>query len=100
LSAAAVLAGPGLLPAHEGHQHKAMGTVIVLDAQHVELDLVGGKKESYAINKNTKYIKGRTSVTAADVRIGERVVISVVEKDGKKSATQILMADKPQPHEH
>jgi len=102
LSATAMLALPGRLLAHEGHVHKVMGTVAVVDATHIEVDTKEGKKESYPLTKDTKYLKGKAAAMAADVKVGARVVLSVVEKEGEKSVAELLMSegDKADQHEH
>lgn len=101
-SAVAVLALPVRLMAHEGHAHKIMGTVTAIDATHVEIDTKDGKKESYALTKDTKYLRGKAAAVLADVKKGERVVLSVVEKDGKKSVEEVLLSEGGQAggHEH
>ena len=93
LSVTAMLALPGRLLAHEGHVHKVMGTVAVVDATHIEVDTMEGKKESYPLTKDTKYVKGKAAAMAADVKAGARVVVSVVEKEGKKSVSEVLLAE-------
>ena len=102
--AVAVLALPGRLPAHEGHAHKVMGTVAAVDATHIEVDTKDGKKESHPLTKDTKYLKGKAAAMATDVKVGARVVLSVVEKDGRMSVTEVLMAEggkaDPHPHQH
>lgn len=101
LSAVAILALPGRLLAHEGHVHKVMGTVVAIDATHIEVDTADGKKESHALTKDTKYLKGKSPAAAGDVKAGVRVVLSVVEKDGKKSVNEVLLAEaKPDHQEH
>jgi len=102
LSACAMLALPGRLLAHEGHVHKVMGTVAVVDATHIEVATKDGKKESYPLTKDTKYLKGKAAAMTADVKAGARVVLSVVEKEGKKSVSEVLMAEggKPDQPEH
>jgi hypothetical protein len=93
LSAVAILALPGRLLAHEGHAHKVMGTITAIDAARVEVDTKDGKKESYPLTKDTKCMRGKAAAALADVKKGERVVLSVVEKDGQKSVTEILLSE-------
>ena len=100
LSAAAMLALPGRLLAHEGHAHKVMGTVAVVDTAHIEVDTTQGKRESHPLTKDTRYLKGKAPAEAADVKVGARVVLSVVEKDGKKSVTEVLMAEEGEPRQY
>jgi hypothetical protein len=94
-------AGQGL--AHEGHTHKVMGTVTAIDATHVEVHSADGKHESYALSPETKYVKGATAAALADVQVGARVVLSVVEKSGKETVAEVRMAGSEKPaaeHEH
>jgi hypothetical protein len=87
---AVLLAGRAM--AHEGHVHKVMGTVVAIDAHHVEVKTTDGAKESYPLTPETKYLKGTTPVSLEDVAVGVRVVLSIVEKDAKKRVTEVLMA--------
>lgn len=93
----ALLAGAGAVVAHEGHAHKVMGTVTALDAARIEVDTKEGKKESFVLTKDTKYLKGKLAAAASDVRVGARVVLSVVEKEGKKSVTEVLLGEEAKP---
>ena len=98
LSLAALLGGaPGPLAAHEGHVHKVMGTVVAIEASRIEVDTQDAKKQSYALTKETVYRRGKASATASDVRVGARVVLSVVEEHGAKTVTEVLMAEAPAP---
>lgn len=87
--AALLLAGRAV--AHEGHAHKVMGTVVAIDAHHVEVKTTDGAKASYPLTHETKCLKGKAQADLADVKVGTRVVLSIVEKDGKKSVAEVLM---------
>ena len=87
----AALGWSGRVAAHEGHVHKVFGTVAAVDASHVEVETKDGKKESYPLTPQTKYMKGKTSVALADVKVGTRVVLSIVEKDKEKTVAELLM---------
>ena len=91
LSLVSAAAFPGWLSAHEGHAHKVMGTVAAFDATHMEIQATDGKKVSVLLTADTKYLKGKTPAVAADVKIGQRVVVSVVEEGGKKTAKEVLL---------
>jgi len=98
LSLAALLGGaPGLLAAHEGHVHKVMGTVVAIEASRIEVDTQDAKKQSYALTKETVYRRGKASAAASDVKVGARVVLSVVEEHGTKNVSEVLMAEAPAP---
>ena len=99
------LAFPARLVAHEGHEHKVMGTVTTVDASHVEIETADGKKTSVQLNKKTKYLKGKSPATAADIKVGDRIALTAVEKDGKPTATEVRLAEgeaskEEHPHEH
>lgn len=97
----------GLAVAHEGHEHKAMGTVAAVDAKHVEVADKDGKKVSIQLTPETKYEHGTMAAEASHVAVGQRVVVLYVEnaKDKSLVATKVMIAmpDKPgaaQPHGH
>lgn len=81
----------GIARAHEGHDHKVMGKVAAVSAQQIEVETADGKKVSAALTSETKYTRDKTAVTQADVKVGERVVIVVVEEKGVQRAKQVLL---------
>ncbi len=87
------LAFPVRLVAHEGHEHKVMGTVTAVEKAHLEVETKDGKKVSILLNKKTKYLKGKSPATAADIKVGDRIVLTVVEKDDKPTATEVRLAE-------
>ncbi len=80
LLTAGLLATPGasLVRAHEGHEHKVLGTVTMAAADHVMLKDKAGKEVTVYVTKATKVVKARQPMTMADVKSGMRVVITVV----------------------
>lgn len=88
---AASMAAAGIARAHEGHDHKVMGKVAAVSAQQIEVETADGKKVSAALTSETKYTRDKTAVTQADVKVGERVVIVVVEEKGVQRAKQVLL---------
>ena len=89
--------------AHEGHAHKVMGTVVSISAEQIEVTNPDGKKETFVITKETVFKRDKDAATAKDVAVGTRVVLSVVEKDGKKRVTEALIgvaAPAATPHKH
>lgn len=71
--------GAGVGWAHEGHAHKTMGTVTMVHENHVEVRDVKGVVTTHQLDARTKIKRGRTVVRAADIRVGDRVVITTVE---------------------
>ena len=97
----ALLIAAERLSAHEGHLHKVMGTVTEIDATRVQVDTQEGKKLTFLLTPDTKYLKGKKAAAPSDVTAGARVVLSVVQKDGKESVTEVLLgATQPESHKH
>jgi hypothetical protein len=82
--ALAVLAlGSGTrLLAHEGHEHKVMGTVTMAAADHVMLKDTDGKDVMVKVTKDTK-VKATPTVKVEQIKVGTRVVVTAVEQKDK-----------------
>jgi hypothetical protein len=95
--ALAVLAlGSGArLLAHEGHEHKVMGTVTMAAADHVMLKDKDGKDVMVKVAKDTK-VKAAPAVGVAEIKVGTRVVITAIEgKDKSMTAKTIEVGPAP-----
>ena len=92
MAVTALVAVSGLLLAHEGHEHKIMGKVVTIDEKKIEVDATDGKKVSGVLSADTKYLRDKTPAARTDVKVGERVVIVVVEdKDKAQNVKQVLL---------
>jgi hypothetical protein len=91
LSFIALASFAGTVSAHPGHQHKALGTVVAVDASHVEIKTKDGKTVSVLLNAETKYLKGKAVAAATDVKVGQRVAVTYVEKDERHVATEVQL---------
>lgn len=65
-----------LVSAHEGHAHKIMGTVITVQANQLEVKGTDGKMSKLTVTDKTKVIHGTMAMKPADIRTGDRVVIT------------------------
>ena len=95
--ALAVLAlGSGArLLAHEGHEHKVMGTVTMAAADHVMLKDKDGKDVTVKVTKDTK-VKAKPAIKVEDIKVGTRVVVTAVEeKDKSMTAKSIEVGAAP-----
>jgi hypothetical protein len=73
--------------AHEGHEHKVMGKVVTIDEKKIEVESTDG-----ALSPDTKYLRDKAVAARTDVKVGERVVIVVVEgKDKVQNVKQVLL---------
>jgi len=96
MAVAALVATSGLLSAHEGHEHKIMGKVVTIDEKKIEVESTDGKKVSGVLSADTKYLRDTKPAARADVKVGERVVIVVVEdKDKAQNVKQVLLGTAP-----
>ena len=90
LTLGVLVLGYGTRPlAHEGHQHKVMGTVTMAAADHVMLKDKEGKEMTVKVTKDTK-VKAKAPVKVQDIKVGSRVVVTAVEaKDKSMTAKSI-----------
>lgn len=96
LAAAAVAAAIGAVDratAHEGHEHKVMGKVVSIDEGKIEVEAKDGKKVSAVLTSETRYLRGKRDVGLADLKVGERVVIVVVEDEKVQKVKRVLLGE-------
>lgn len=89
LMVVAALAGQAL--AHEGHEHKLMGKVVAIDDKAITIEGLDAKKVTGMLGADTKYMRDKTAVTRADVKVGERVVVLIVEEHEMQMVKQVLL---------
>lgn len=83
LSLLSIVVAPGSLPAHEGHGHKVMGTVVQVHVEkvaHVEVKTPEGKTVVLTCDQQTKFLKGQAAAALKDVVAGSRVAATVMEE--------------------
>lgn len=76
----AVIATVAVFPlqalAHEGHDHKVLGTVTMAAADHVMLKDKDNKDVTVYLTRETKVLKDKKSMKVEDIKTGLRVVIT------------------------
>ena len=77
------------LIAHEGHEHKVMGTVTMAAADHVMLKDNDGKDVMVKVTKDTK-VKAKPAVNVEDIKVGSRIVITAVEEKDKSMTAKSI----------
>ena len=81
--------------AHEGHDHKVMGTVTMAASDHVMLKDKNGKDVTVQVSKDTK-VKSKPAMKVEEIRVGTRVVITAsMEKDKSLKAKTIEVGVAP-----
>ena len=101
----AVVALAGQVLAHEGHEHKVMGKVVTIDEKTITVEGTDAKKVTGMLGAETKYVRDKAPVTRTDVKVGERVVVVIVEEHEMQMVKQVLLGataadDKGAAHKH
>ncbi len=96
LSFLAALAFPSALLAHEGEEHKIVGTVTIVHADkvgHIEVKTKDGENVTLTVDDQTKYLKGKASASLKDVTVGSRLVAKVTKEGKTTRASEILLGE-------
>ena len=90
LALAVLTLGSGMrVLAHEGHEHKVMGTVTMAAADHVMLKDKDGKDVIVKVNKDTK-VKAKPAMKVEELRVGTRIVVTAVEEKDKSMTAKSI----------
>jgi hypothetical protein len=87
----AVVAVAGQVLAHEGHEHKVMGKVVAIDEKTITVETLDAKKLTGVLSAETKYMRDKIVVARTDVKVGERVVVVIVEEHEMQMVKQVLL---------
>ena len=83
------------LLAHEGHDHKVMGTVTMAAVDHVMLKDKDGKDVMVKVTKDTR-VKAKSALKVEEIKPGTRIVVTAVEgKDKSMTAKSIEVGAEP-----
>ena len=80
LLTALALAGLSIAPAlaHEGHDHKVLGTVTEITATNLTVRAAkDGAVSVIAFAPTTKITRGKTKLAVSDIKVGDRVVVNI-----------------------
>lgn len=89
---AALVAAPYAI-AHEGHAHKMMGTVATVNDHRLEVKAADGKTAAVTLNETTKILRGKAPATLQDIKAGERVVVTAMEKKGPDGKAEMIASE-------
>ena len=93
MAAALMLAWTSPLSAHPGHAKKVLGTVSVIDGNHVEIKAPDGKVTMHMLDAKTKIKRGTRIVKASDIKVGDRVVLTVNEEKDKAGKAIVTVTE-------
>jgi hypothetical protein len=81
-----VFLAPGIL-AHEGHPHKLMGVLSAVRGSEVDVKGTDGKTSTVTLRSDAKIRRDATPLKVSDLKTGDRVVVTFVEKKGPNGKT-------------
>jgi len=91
----AVLALSAAAMAHEGHVHKALGTVASIAGNQVEVKTTDGKVVTVVLAAKTVFTRGKVKLDATALKVGERVSVDYTEVKKVNTAKTIKLAETP-----
>jgi hypothetical protein len=93
--AIAIITLPGSALAHEGHVHKALGTVSTVVARQIVVKTTDGKTLTVLLDAKTAITRGKVKHDVAALKVGERVSVDYTEKKKVFTAKAIKLAEVP-----
>jgi len=81
--------------AHEGHTHKALGVVSSVQGSQVEVKTTDGKTIKVTLDAKTAITRGKTTLTPAALKVGERVSIDYVQAKSVNTAKSVKLGETP-----
>ena len=92
IALAAALALPPVARAHDGHLHKALGTVASVQGEHVAITTTDGKTVNVMLDKKTTVARGKKKLDATALKVGERVSVDYINENKTMRAQAIKLA--------
>jgi len=83
------LVSSGVVRAHEGHDHKIMGTVTMAAPDHVMLKDQSGKDVTVQVSNETR-VKSTPAMKVEEIKPGTRVVITATQEKDKSFKAKVI----------
>jgi hypothetical protein len=77
------------------HEHKVLGTVTMVAADHVMMTTTDGKAVTVKLTANTRVTKGKAPVKITTVKAGTRIVVTTESDDAPYTAKLIQVGVAP-----
>ena len=78
--------------AHEGHVHKALGTIASIQGEHVDIKTTDGKIVTVMLDKKTTITRGKDKLDAKALKVGERISVDYKEENKMLMAQAIKLS--------
>jgi Na+/pantothenate symporter len=99
LTVAALILLPAIAAAHGGMEH-VVGTVTSLSGDSVTVKTTAGKSVQVRFDAKTTFSRGKQTITKADLKVGDRVVIHASEVNEKLVAHTVELGTAAPASEH
>ena len=76
--------------AHEGHDQKIMGVVATVQNGQIQVKATNGKTSTVMLNEKTKVVMGKMAHKIADIKVGDRVVVTATDVKDKTGKTTLV----------
>ena len=83
------LVSSGVARAHEGHDHKIMGTVTMAAPDHLMLKDKSGKEVTVQVSNETR-VKSTPAMKVEEIKAGTRVVITATQEKDKSFKAKVI----------
>ena len=91
----AILVLPAPALAHEGHVHKALGTVASIDGHQVVVKTTDSKVLTVLLDAKTTFTRGKVKLDVTALKVGERVSVDYTQVKKVNTAKTIKLAETP-----
>jgi hypothetical protein len=85
--------GASIAGAHEGHEHKLMGTIERFDKDRLEVKDATGKTVALKLTDKTVFLRGEKATVASGLKLGERVVVEFREAADVRTADKVRVGE-------
>ena len=92
---AVALLVPSMARAHEGHAHKAMGTISSVDGNNLMVKTTDGKTVMVMLDAKTKITQGKAKVEPSALKVGDRIVAEGPEQREMIMAATVKVGEVP-----
>ena len=75
--------------------HPVSGIITMVDSKDMEIKSTDGNTVSILVRSGTKYLKGKTRVTASDLSVGIRVEVDVDTEGDRLVAREVRIGTAP-----
>lgn len=81
--------------AHQGHDHKAMGTISSIEGPHVMVKTTDGKTVMVMLDAKTKITRDKAKLDVSALKVGDRIVAEGPESKDMIMATSVKLGEAP-----